>query len=266
MRSKTSASLTARLLCVVLLTLTGSPVLAQSAPASRFSGWAAGVIAADWRDPRGHPIDAFDNARRDLTTGFIAAGFKRENLVDFNLRPDSETPVEPVDAISAFATMAGRATDGCLLYVTSHGSPESIVFGRGELTPESMAVLMRQACGSRPTVLIVSACFSGIFVDGLAAPNRMVVTAARRDRTSFGCGIEDTYTFFDGCMVDALKTATDFIALANQAKACVAAKEAVEPDLRPSEPQVFIGSTMSFLLPTLRFSPRAPPSGESSGS
>ncbi|CAN5147164.1 C13 family peptidase [soil metagenome] len=253
-------------LCALILLGSGSPAVAQSASSSRFSGWAAGVIAADWRDPRGHPIDAFDNARRDLTAGFIAAGFSRENLVDFSLRPDIASPVTPAQALTAFGETAARATDGCLLYVTSHGSPDHMTFGPGEMAPETLANLLRRTCGARPTVLIVSACFSGIFVDGLAAPNRMIVTAARRDRTSFGCSAEFTYTFFDGCMVEALKTAMDFIALANQAKACVALKEAAEPDFVPSEPQVSIGSTLSFLLPTLRFSPRAPPSGGSSGS
>ena len=52
-------------------------------------------------------------------------------------------------------------------------------------------------CQARPTVVVISACYSGIFVDGLAAPNRMIMTAARRDRSSFGCSEDATYPYFD---------------------------------------------------------------------
>ncbi|WP_269513769.1 hypothetical protein [Brevundimonas subvibrioides] len=61
------------------------PALAQS----RFDGWASAVIAGDWRTSAGQPIQAFDNARRDLTAGFLAAGFSRGDMVDYSLRPDA---------------------------------------------------------------------------------------------------------------------------------------------------------------------------------
>jgi hypothetical protein len=120
---------------------------------------------------------------------------------------------------------------------------------------------VRNWCPDRPTVLVVSACFSGIFVDGLAAPNRMIITAARRDRTSFGCGADATYPYFDGCIIEGLTTAPDFIALANSARACVKRREEAEELTPGSEPQVSIGANMQFLLPTLRFTQQAPPGG-----
>jgi hypothetical protein len=55
-----------------------------------------------------------------------------------------------------------------------------MVFGPDRMiSPTMMAQLVRNWCPDRPTVLVVSACYSGIFVDGLAAPNRMILTAAR---------------------------------------------------------------------------------------
>ena len=70
-------------------------------------------------------------------------------------------------------------------------------------------------------MVIISACFSGVFVPPLAGPNRMVLTAARPDRTSFGCGEEDRYPYFDTCMLDQLPKAHDFAVLGPAVQACV---------------------------------------------
>ncbi|WP_269516455.1 C13 family peptidase [Brevundimonas subvibrioides] len=121
------------------------------------------------------------------------------------------------------------------------------------LTPTAMASLVNEMCGDRPTVVVISACFSGVFLDSLSGPNRMVMTAARRDRSSFGCSEDATYPYFDGCVIESLPTATDFIALANATRACVSQREAAEGLTPASEPQVFIGPNMQLLLPTLRF-------------
>jgi hypothetical protein len=247
------------LLILTALLVGAGPACGQSpAGQGRFDGWATAVIAADWRDGGGRPIDAFDNARRDVTRGLLAAGLPRESLVDYSLRPDAAAPVTAAEALAGVTDATRRATRGCLLYFTSHGSPEGMVFGPdATLEPADMAMLVRQWCGTRPTVVIVSACFSGVFVNALAAPNRMVLTAARRDRTSFGCGADETWPWFDGCIVESLPGATDFLALAAAARACVARKEQEAEITTPSEPQLFVGSEMQLRLPTLRFE-RAP--------
>lgn len=239
------------------------PCAAQTAaaPASRFAGWASVIVAGDWRG-HGQPIQAFDNARRDLVAGFLKAGFSRADMYDATLRPDVPSPTTARAAVDAITATTERATRGCLIYFTSHGAPEGMVFGPDrQINPTMMAQLVRNWCPDRPTVLVVSACFSGIFVDGLAAPNRMIITAARRDRTSFGCGADETYPWFDGCIIETLPTASDFIALANATRACVKRREDAENLTPGSEPQVSIGSTMQLLLPTLRFAAQAPPGG-----
>lgn len=244
------------LFLATLLALAG-PAQAQSGstPASRFEGWATAVIAADWRDSGGRPIEAFDNARRDIAAGLQRAGLPRETMAVLSLRPDAAEPVTASAAVERVAGVVERGQRGCLLYFTSHGSPEGIVFGPDEtVSPAIMATLVRQWCGARPTVVIVSACYSGVFVNALAAPNRMILTAASRERTSFGCGAEETYPWFDGCVIETLTDATDFLSLAAGARACVARKEAEAGIDRPSEPQLFVGSEMQLRLPTLRFS------------
>ncbi|HYC68003.1 MAG TPA: C13 family peptidase [Brevundimonas sp.] len=244
------------LLLILTVSLAGAGSACAQSPAaqSRFEGWAAAVIAGDWRDGGGRPIDAFDNARRDVTKGLIEAGLPRESLVDYSLRPDAADPVTAAEALAGVAEATSRTTRGCLLYFTSHGSPDGLVFGpAATITPAAMAVLVRQWCGTRPTVVIVSACYSGVFTTALAAPNRMILTAARRDRTSFGCGAEETWPWFDGCIIESLPAATDFLALAAATRACVARKEQAAGITVPSEPQLFVGPEMQLRLPTLRF-------------
>lgn len=234
-----------------------SQACAQTArtSSSRFDGWTSAIIAADWRDGRGRPIQAFDNARRDLVKGFLAAGFPRATMVDYSLRPDAPNPATARSVIEGLNGAAARGSAGCLLYFTSHGTPTDMVFGDATpMTPDMMVNIVRRACGARPTVVIVSACYSGIFVNALSAPNRMVLTAASRERTSFGCGAGETWPWFDGCVIEALPTATDFLTLAARARACVARKEQEHGVELPSEPQLFVGSDMQLRLPTLRFS------------
>lgn len=241
------------LLIFTALLVAAGPAFAQ-ASGGRFDGWATAVIAADWRDGAGHPIDAFDNARRDVTRGLLDVGLPRDGLVEVSLRPDAARPVGAADALARITEATREATRGCLLYFTSHGSPEGIIFGPDAiLGPADMANVVRRWCGARPTVVIVSACYSGVFVNALAAPNRMVLTAASRERTSFGCAAEETYPWFDGCVIETLPTATDFLALAAAARACVARKEQEAGIALSSEPQLFVGAEMQLRLPTLRF-------------
>ncbi len=244
-------------LIIILALLLGfaAPAQAQTAAAAgRLHGWTSLIVAADWRDGADRPIEAFDNARRDLVKGFLGAGFPRATMVDYSLRPDVPQPSSASDVLDGLNATAARGTAGCLLYFTSHGVPTAMVFGdEPRMTPDMMANLVRGACGTRPTVVIVSACYSGIFVNALAAPNRMVLTAASRERTSFGCGADETYPWFDGCVIETLPTATDFLALAAGTRACVARKETERGVSPASEPQMYVGAEMQLRLPTLRF-------------
>lgn len=239
---------------VILLWLCAGVANARQQPAVRFDGWAAAIVAADWRTRQGDPIQAFDNARRDLTSGFLAAGFSRHDMYDATLRPDVTPVVSAAEAVREIAAKTVQAPRGCLLYFTSHGGPQGMVFGPDRiLSPTSVVTLVRQWCQDRPTVVVISACYSGIFVDSLAAPNRMIMTAARRDRSSFGCSEDATYPYFDACVIQTLPTASDFIALANATRACVKGREEAEGLSPASEPQVSIGANLQLLLPTLRF-------------
>src|SRR6202042_1601434 len=94
-------------------------------------------------------------------------------------RPAGVLASDPQSIIDQLGRATATAKSGCLIYFTSHGSPDGIVLGDGLMTPAAMARIIDDACGERPAVVVVAACYSGVFIPPLAAPNRMVLTAAR---------------------------------------------------------------------------------------
>ena len=232
---------------LLLLTVPGP------AAAATFSDWAAMIVAGDWHAHSGNPSEVFDNARRDLGKAFVGIGFNPANIAEFSVRPEKYPgqdlhPSEADSIARGVWDITRQARGGCLIYFTSHGSPDGIVVDQRLLAPEVMATMVSNSCGARPTVVILSACYSGVFVRSLAAPNRMILTAARPDRSSFGCGEQDTYTFFDTCILSQLPLSVSFPDLGEKAKACVAAREKAMGYEPPSEPQLSVGKDVAQAL------------------
>ena len=216
---------------------------AASASAADFSRWAVLVVAGDNHAHNGNPSAVFDNARRDLVKAFTGMGFSPANIAQFAVSPDPAAQHANVRAIAnTLWDLSSRAPDGCLIYFTSHGSPDGVVVGDDIFSPKDFARMVNNACASRPTVVVVSACFSGVFVPYLRGANRFVLTAARPDRTSFGCGQANRYTFFDECFLSSIGATHDFPDLAVETRRCVASREVKENMSPPSEPQVAIGT------------------------
>ena len=225
-----------------------------SLAASGFSDWAAIVVAADYRAHSGADSEVFDNARRDISAELVRMGFSPANVMQFSVRPERYPADQPRHSdAQTIATslwdLSNRTSGGCLAYFTSHGNTDGISLGDEILSPKKMNQIVSNACGDRPTVVIVSACFSGVFVPELAAPNRMIMTAARPDRTSFGCGEMFRYTFFDDCMVQDLPAAGDFDDLTKNVIGCVSAKEKAQKLQWSSQPQVSMGAQVASSLP-----------------
>lgn len=232
---------------------------AQAAPSNLtdFSNWAVVLVAGDYRAHSGAPSKVFDNGRRDLATAFTKLGFRKANMVQFSVDYDEGTEHTAVPEIAtSLHSLAGRAKGGCLLYFTSHGTPGGMVVGDQILSPNQMRDMVSSSCGSRPSVIVMSACYSGLFVPALAGENRIVMTASRPDRTSFGCGELNQYTFFDDCFLRALPMAGDFPGLGNLVQQCVAFREQQVKATPPSEPQLSVGSQLIF---TARWRDAPPP-------
>jgi len=219
--------------------------------------WAAVVVAGDWHAHDGSPSEIFDNARRDVAAALVNAGFKPANIAEFSVRPELYHSRHPLESdvrtiADTLAELTERAPGGCLLYFTSHGTPSGLVLGETILTPVRLDDIVSDICGERPSIVVVSACYSGVFVDALKGPNRMIVTAARRDRTSFGCGGTTRYPYFDACFLTALDHGREFPVVALATKRCVTQLEERTRMSPPSEPQIFIGKQIAVQLPTWR--------------
>lgn len=241
-----------------MLAFASSPASA----ASPFADWAAVVIAGDWHAHSGGPTEAFDNARRDVAATLPALGFSAANIRQFSTRPDRypdtrpmRTELQPI--YETLSELARQAPAGCLVYYTSHGGPPGVVLDReGEqllVPPDVMADLVNQACPNRPTVVVISACFSGVFIPALEKSDRMIMTAARKDRSSFGCSEDDKYPYFDDCFLRSSGAVGDFAALGQAVQACVAQRERETGARPPSEPQVWIGPALRPMLPLYAF-------------
>lgn len=231
---------------------------AAALAATNYEDWAAVVVAGDWHAHSGGPSEAFDNARRDVSQALERAGFRPENLRQYSVRPERYKDTHPgkteLNGIYTDLTdLTARTQAGCLFYLSSHGAPSGAIIDDRILAPGVLDAILTKTCGARPTVVVISACFSGVYVPTLARNNRMVLTAARPDRTYFGCGEEDKYPYFDDCFLQSMKGAHDFPGLGRAVQACVARKENDTGAKPPSEPQLFVGGGLKPILPLLAF-------------
>lgn len=156
-------------------------------------------------------------------------------------------------ALSGLPNVMDPEEDVVFLFLTSHGSRDhrlSVEFwplGLNDLSAEELDGLLDDA-GIKWRVIVVSACYSGGFLDALKDENSLIMTAARRDRTSFGCGQQRDYTYFGEAYFDQqLRGEVSFIEAFYKAADAIAARESAE-GLPASEPQIHIGSRIAAKL------------------
>jgi hypothetical protein len=253
----------AGLILGLLLPLLAGPAQAQSPARSPayphpFKNWAAVVVAGDWHAHSGEPTEAFDNARRDVGATLVGLGFSPNAIRQYSVRPQLYPAARPgkteLNGIhTGLRGLATTYTSGCLFYITSHGAPEGVVLDEDILPPNLLAAVVDDACPGRASIVVISACYSGVFVAPLQRRDRMILTASRPDRTSFGCGEDDKYPYFDDCFLSSARSAADFATLGRAVQACVAKKERETGAAPASEPQLWIGPGLRPLLPLYAF-------------
>jgi hypothetical protein len=149
--------------------------------------------------------------------------------------------------LSAIARLHPVSGEGCLVFATSHGAYRSglvLVPSENFLTPAALDRALHSGCGGAPTVVIISGCFSGSFAQPpMARANRIILTAAREDRPSFGCGVDSQYTFYDRCLLQTMDRASTWRSAHAMIRACVSAREK-EFRFHPSEPQAWFGDAV----------------------
>lgn len=152
-------------------------------------------------------------------------------------------------ALRGVGERMNREEDILFMYLTSHGSQDfdlSVSFWPLELNDLPAAKLkeLLDRSGIRNRVVVVSACYSGGFVDALKDERTLVITAASRDRTSFGCGTESEFTYFgDAYFVQSLSHGQSFIRSFDEARDSIVAREKREGN-EPSQPQIYVGGAI----------------------
>lgn len=161
-------------------------------------------------------------------------------------------------ALMQFGQGFDVSDDILLLYLSSHGIEAgglAVEFGNlplNDLTPEALKASL-DAAGIRWRIIIISACYSGQFLEALADDHSLIITAARADRASFGCDDTTDYTYFGQALLTALAQTADFSRAFAQAQAEIAQREQREFPTQPrSEPQFALGSALAKRLPKLQ--------------
>ncbi|RYE04077.1 MAG: peptidase C13 [Sphingomonadales bacterium] len=157
--------------------------------------------------------------------------------------------------LARIAELMDKSQDVLVLYTTSHGAKVGIAYhdgnnGYGILAPERLAGILDEL-GIRNRVLILSACYSGVFVPVLQSDTTALFTAASSDRPSFGCRAENDWTFFGDALINhALRKPQPLDKAYEEARGLIGEWEG-GANLQPSNPQVSIGDKVSIWLTPL---------------
>ena len=201
-------------------------------------------------------------ARRALEKRFALTG--HEIVLANSPHPNQDTVLASAESLRRALAGLGRtmdvANDVLVLYITSHGSDDGSVAVRqqgmpfSDLYAEDLKTAL-DAAHIQWRVLIISACYSGTFIEPLANAQTIIFTAAREDRTSFGCSDERDLTYFgEALFQDALPASNTLLDAFARTQTIIAGREKSE-GLTPSEPQLYVGSRMRSKLKVLDFKP-----------
>jgi len=151
-------------------------------------------------------------------------------------------------ALKLLASRMDRARDVLVLALTSHGSEDGLEVSNGnlpllQLEPADLRQMLDDS-GIKWRVVIVSACFAGVFVEPLKSDTTLVITAADAEHSSFGCEDDRELTYFGEAFLKEAVPSTDSLEVAfSKAAAVLYAREIVEHKPH-SNPQMYVGKLM----------------------
>lgn len=157
------------------------------------------------------------------------------------------------NSIKETAKLMDVEEDILLLFLSSHGSEDHTIsasfppFKLNNIDAGMINVALDSA-GIKWRVIIISACYSGGFIEPLADPYTLLITAASADRNSFGCGHDGKYTYFgEAFFENGLKQSKSFVQAFAIAKEIIFEKEEKE-GFKNSNPQIRMGSEIKSKL------------------
>jgi Peptidase C13 family len=156
------------------------------------------------------------------------------------------SPPNLATALAAVAAKMNLKEDVLILFATTHGDPNSGLAyrdgnnGVGMIAPMRLASLL-DGLGFERRMILLSACYAGVFLPLLTNENSIIVTAAASNRTSFGCAPGNDWTFFGDALINnGLRKAQPFDRATEEAVGLIAKWESSK-QLLASRPQTFVG-------------------------
>ncbi len=188
---------------------------------------------------RGRSLVLLNSPRTLVTAPFATVTYLREVLNEVG------AIIDPANDVVMLYLAAPAVRDGGL---QAAQPPLSLV----ELGPSGLKQLLDDA-GIKWRIVVVSACYSGTFVEALADEFTLVITDAAADRASFGCSGRAPATLFgDAFFTEGLAHLNSFDAAFGAARKAVAAREAAAGYAPPADPQWSMGSEMARKIRSLR--------------
>ncbi len=158
-------------------------------------------------------------------------------------------------ALARIAEVMDVEEDVLVLFTTSHGTPNGLYYhygdqGYGGISPSRLSSVLSEL-GIVNRFYIANACFSGIFVSGLASPASVIVSAASSGRTSFGCAAGNDWTYFGDAFVNNALRRPEPLANAFRFASRTISEWEKEDGLEPSDPQISVGANAAQWLAPL---------------
>lgn len=156
-------------------------------------------------------------------------------------------------AVRGIAERIDREQDILAIFLSSHGDEDATIavqfggFRFNDISARDVReILDRHAIKWR--IVIVSACFSGSFIETLNSPETLIITAAAADRSSFGCSHDNEWTYFgEAYFGHALKKTASFVDAFALATRRISKRESTERK-EPSLPQMSLGPSIGNYL------------------
>jgi len=173
-------------------------------------------------------------------------------IVRFNTKTRADATAQTLAAALQSAAMGMDAERDILFVIlTSHGSPAGVAVK----TPSEQATLspldlftMLDATHVRHRIVIISACYSGVFVPPLADPDTLVITAADAHHPSFGCQNGVAWTYFGDAFFNMALRRTPNLKQAFALASVAVRKRETQMHYEPSNPQMAGGENIERVL------------------
>jgi hypothetical protein len=170
-----------------------------------------------------------------------------------NTKTRADVTVQSVAAtMQSAAVHMDHDNDVLALILTSHGSQAGLAVEAHRrisetLSPSNLAAMLDRA-GVQHRVVIISACYSGVFIPALANDDTLVITAADADHSSFGCQDKVAWTYFGDAFFNIALRHTANLRRAFAEASMLIRRRELRNGFVPSNPQIAGGKNIDRLL------------------